>query len=328
MSRVLVLGGAGFIGYHLARHLSDEGAREITLVDDLSRGRLDEELSALLERPGIELVQADLTDPGAWVRLAPAWDQVYMLVAVVGVRNVEADPARVIGVNTRAVLNLVEWLTPAAGTVFFSSTSEAYAGAVSGTLPIPTPEDVPLSVSAIENPRFAYAASKILGEAAVIHGARARGVPYVIGRFHNVYGPRMGFDHVVPELSIRALSREDPFRVYGLDQRRAFCHVADAVEAMTRLMSSPAAEGRIVNIGNDAEETSIERLVGVVLDAAEYTPTLEGLPAPSGSPVRRCPDISRLRALTGFAPKIDLESGVRQTFAWYRDHSGARRPRS
>src|SRR5262249_19526087 len=83
-----------------------------------------------------------------------------------------------------------DWLTPRAGTVFFASTSEAYAGAVSGTLPVPTPENVPLSIGDIENPRFAYAASKILGEAAVIHGARARRVPYVVGRFHNVYGPR------------------------------------------------------------------------------------------------------------------------------------------
>jgi UDP-glucose 4-epimerase/UDP-glucuronate decarboxylase len=136
----------------------------------------------------------------------------------------------------------------------------------------------------------------------------------------------MGFDHVVPELSMRALARENPFRVYGLEQRRAFCHVADAVEAMTRLMAAPAAEGRIVNIGNDSEETSIERLVDVVLRTAGYSPTIAALPAPSGSPARRCPDITRLRMLTGFAPKIDLESGVRQTFAWYRDRSGARRP--
>ena len=325
MSRVLVLGGAGFIGYHLARHLADEGASAITLVDDLSRGRLDEDLSALLGRPGVELVRADLTDPGAWARLAGPWDQTYMLVAVVGVRNVEIDPPRVIRVNTQAVLNLVEWLTPAAGTVFFASTSEAYAGAVHGTLPIPTPEDVPLSVGAIENPRFAYAASKILGEAAVIHGARARRVPYIVGRFHNVYGPRMGFDHVVPELSQRALAREDPFKVYGLEQRRAFCYVTDAVEAMTRLMEAPRAAGQIVNIGN-AEEVSIERLVDIVLRLAEFAPAIERRPAPAGSPSRRCPDISRLRALTGFAPKVDLESGVRLTFAWYRDHSTAGRP--
>lgn len=322
MSRVLILGGAGFIGYHLAGHLADEGVRAITLVDDLSRGRIDDDLSALLARPGVELVRADLTDPKGWAGLTGSWDQVYMLAAIVGVRNVETDPGRVIHVNTRAVLNLVEWLAPSAGIVFFASTSEAYAGAVSGTLPIPTPEDVPLSVSSIENPRFAYAASKILGEAAVIHGARARRVPYIVGRFHNVYGPRMGFDHVVPELSLRALARENPFKVYGLEQRRAFCHVADAVEAMTRLMTAPRAAGQIVNIGNDAEEVSIERLVDLVLRLAEFAPTIEARPAPKGSPSRRCPDITRLRTLTGFAPKIDLESGVRQTFEWYRDRSG------
>lgn len=323
MSRVLILGGAGFIGYHLAGHLADEGVGAITLVDDLSRGRIDDDLSALLARPGVELVRADLTDPKGWAGLTGSWDQVYMLAAIVGVRNVETDPGRVIHVNTRAVLNLVEWLAPSAGIVFFASTSEAYAGAVSGTLPIPTPEDVPLSVSSIENPRFAYAASKILGEAAVIHGARARRVPYIVGRFHNVYGPRMGFDHVVPELSLRALKRENPFQVYGLVQRRAFCHVTDAVEAMTRLMTAPRAAGQIVNIGNDAEEVSIERLVDLVLRLAEFAPTIEARPAPMGSPSRRCPDITRLRTLTGFAPKIDLESGVRQTFEWYRDRSGA-----
>lgn len=325
-NRVLILGGAGFIGYHLARHLTDEGARAITLVDNLSRGRIDDELSGLLGRPGIEFVRADLTDPKAWAGLATAWDQVYMLAAVVGVRNVVTDPGRVIDVNTRTVLNLVDWLTPRAGIVFFASTSEAYAGAANGTLPIPTPEDVPLSIGAIENPRFAYAASKILGEAAVIHGARARGVPYIVGRFHNVYGPRMGFDHVVPELSLRALAREDPFKVYGLEQRRAFCYVTDAVEAMTRLMEAPKAAGQIVNIGNDAEETSVERLVAIVLRLAGFTPAIERRPAPAGSPSRRCPDIRRLRALTGFAPKVDLESGVGLTFAWYRDHSTAGRP--
>jgi UDP-glucuronate decarboxylase len=323
--RVLILGGAGFIGHHLARHLADEGARTITLVDNMSRGRVDDDLAVLLERPSIQLLRADLTDPKAWAGLADAWDEVYMLAAVVGVRNVVTDPSRVIDVNTRAVLNMVDWLTPRAGTVFFASTSEAYAGAVSGTIPVPTPEDVPLSIGAIENPRFAYAASKILGEAAVIHGARARRVPYVVGRFHNVYGPRMGFDHVVPELSLRALAREDPFKVYGLEQRRAFCYVTDAVEAMTRLMATPKAAGQIVNIGNDAEEVPIERLVDIVLRLAEFAPAIERRPAPAGSPSRRCPDISRLRALTGFAPKIDFESGVRQTFAWYRGHSAAGR---
>jgi UDP-glucose 4-epimerase/UDP-glucuronate decarboxylase len=267
----------------------------------------------------VTVVQADLTREDALRELPARWDAVYMLAAVVGVRNVETDPARVIRTNTLALMRLLDWLTPEAGMLFFASTSETYAGGVSaGTVPVPTPEDVPLSVPDVAAPRFAYAASKILGEAAVIHGARARALPSVIGRFHNVYGPRMGADHVIPELSLRALRREDPFRVYGTDQRRAFCHVSDTVEAMVRLVATPAASGRIVNIGNDTEETLIEDLAGLVLREAGFAPRLERVAAPAGSVARRCPDIGRLRELTGFVPKVSLEAGVRETFAWYR----------
>jgi UDP-glucose 4-epimerase/UDP-glucuronate decarboxylase len=203
--------------------------------------------------------------------------------------------------------------------LFFASTSETYAGGVAaGHVPVPTPETVPLGVPDVAAPRFAYAASKMLGEAAVIHTARARGLRAVIGRFHNVYGPRMGTDHVIPELSLRALRREDPFRVFGPEQRRAFCHVADAVEAITRLMATEAAWGQVVNVGNDAEETAIADLVALILRTARFTPTIAARPAPAGSVPRRCPDIGRLRALTGFAPKVGLEAGVGETFDWYR----------
>jgi nucleoside-diphosphate-sugar epimerase len=221
--------------------------------------------------------------------------------------------------NTLALMHLLDWLGPESGVLFFASTSETYAGGVSsGTVPVPTPEEVPLSVEDIRAPRFAYAASKILGEAAVIHTARARGLRAVTGRFHNVYGPRMGVDHVIPELSLRALRGEDPFRLYGAEQRRAFCHVSDAVEAILRLVATEAARGQIVHIGNDNEETVIEDLARLVLREARIAPVLDRVPAPAGSVARRCPDITRLRELTGFVPKVSIEAGVRDTFAWYR----------
>jgi len=318
MAKALILGGAGFIGYHLAARLVSEG-HAVTLVDDLSRGRRDREVEALCLRPGVALVQADLTRHDALAGLPRRWDQVYMLAAVVGVRNVETDPARVVRVNTLSLMHLLDWLGPESGVLFFASTSETYAGGVSaGLVPTPTPEYVPLSVPDVAAPRFAYAASKILGEVAVIHTARARGLRAVIGRFHNVYGPRMGTDHVIPELSLRALRRENPFRVYGADQRRAFCHVSDAVEAMLRIMGLEAAGGQIINIGNDTEETRIEDLARLVLREAGFEPQLDRVPAPAGSVARRCPDIGRLRALTGFVPKVSLEAGVRETFTWYR----------
>jgi UDP-glucuronate decarboxylase len=318
MARALLLGGAGFIGAHLAARLLDDG-HAVTILDDLSRGRRDAELQALTAR-GTTLVEGDLTRADVLDGLSRDWDQIYLLAAVVGVRNVERDPARVLRVNGLSVLHVLDWLPGRGETLFFASTSETYAAGVSaGAVPVPTPETVPLSVPDSAAPRFAYAASKIFGEAAVLHGTRAKGVRCVVGRFHNVYGPRMGADHVIPELSLRALNGENPFRVYGATQRRAFCHVADAVDAMTRLMATPAADRQVVNIGNDAEETVVEDLVALVLRVAGVSPRLERLPAPPGSVERRCPDISRLRSLTGFVPKITLEAGVAETFAWYRD---------
>ncbi|MED7925794.1 NAD-dependent epimerase/dehydratase family protein [Nonomuraea sp. LP-02] len=311
--KVLLLGGAGFIGLHLARRLRADG-HAVTVIDDFSRGRRDDELTAL----DVEVRSADLTDPASYAAIEPGWDQIYMLAAVVGVRNVEKDPARVIRVNTLSMMHLLDWLRPG-DKLFFASTSEAYAGGVTtGLVPVPTAEDVPLVIEDVASPRYTYAISKMLGEAAVLHTARAKGFEAVIGRFHNVYGPRMGADHVIPELSLRAMRGEDPFRLYGADQSRAFCYVDDAVEAMVRLMAEPRAMGQIVHIGNDAE-TNIGDLAKLVLRIAEVSPAIDDVPAPAGSVARRCPDLTLLRELTGYEPRVALEEGVRRTFAWYQE---------
>lgn len=313
--KILVLGGAGFIGLHLTRRLLRDG-HAVTIVDDFSRGRDDPELAAM----NVPVMHADLTNPDSYRALPHGWDQVYMLAAVVGVGNVEQDPARVIRTNTLALLHLLDWLAPGEQ-LFFASTSETYAGGVSvGMAPVPTPETAPLTVEDIAAPRFAYAVSKLHGEAAVIHSAQAKGISYVIGRFHNVYGPRMGTAHVIPELTLRAMRRENPFTVYGTDQSRAFCYVDDATEAMTELMATDAAAGEIVHIGNDTAETNIGDLGKLVTQTAGYSPEIVSRPAPAGSVARRCPDLTKLRTLTGFQPRVSLETGLHRTFAWYRDH--------
>lgn len=317
--RALLLGGAGFIGLHLARRLVADG-HQVTIVDDFSRGRDDRDLAALRADPAVKVISGDLTDPATFAGLPSGWDQIYLLAAVVGVRNVEADPARVVRVNTLAALHLLDWVAPGER-VFFASTSEVYAGGVeAGVVPVPTPEDIPVMVADVAAPRFAYAISKLLGEAAFLHTARAKGFDAVVGRFHNVYGPRMGADHVIPEMSLRALRGEDPFRVPGADQFRAFCHVDDAVEAMLRLMAVPEAAGQIVHIGNDRDETNIGDLAKLVLRLAGASPAIAPLAAPHGSVPRRCPDLSRLRELTGYEPAVPVEEGVRMTYAWYREH--------
>jgi UDP-glucose 4-epimerase/UDP-glucuronate decarboxylase len=247
------------------------------------------------------------------------------------VRNVERDPARVIRVNTLTALHLLDWVADDA-TVFFASTSEVYAGGVdAGIVAVPTAETVPLLVADPGAPRFAYAISKLLGEAAFLHAARAKGIRVVVGRFHNVYGPRMGADHVVPEMLLRAISGENPFVVWGAEQRRAFCYVDDAVEAMVRLMVTPEAAGEIVHIGDDTEPTRIADLASLVLKVTGVSPTVRVEPPPPGSVERRCPDLAKLRHLTGYEPKVPLVEGLRRTMAWYREsvrpgEGGARRP--
>ncbi|GAA1894867.1 NAD-dependent epimerase/dehydratase family protein [Asanoa iriomotensis] len=318
---VLLLGGAGFIGLHLARRLLADGHR-VTIVDDFSRGRDDADLDAIRAYPGVSIRSADLTDPAAWAALPHGWDQVYVLAAVVGVRNVERDPYRTVRVNALVALHALDWLQPGEK-VFFSSTSEVYAGGVdAGIVEVPTSEDVPVMVRDVTAPRFAYAISKLLGEAGFLHAARDKGFSAVVGRFHNVYGPRMGADHVIPEMAMRAFAGEDPFKVWGADQFRAFCHVDDAVEAMLRLMDTPAAFGRIVHIGDDTQETNIADLAKLVLRLTAVEASLEPVPAPAGSVARRRPDLGLLRSLTGYQPSVDLEDGVRRTIDWYKEWSG------
>ena len=318
--RALLLGGAGFIGLHLARRLVGED-HQVTIVDDFSRGRADPELQAVAAHPAVTVVSADLTDPRTWADLPHGWDQVYLLAAIVGVRNVERDPIRTLQVNALTALHLLGWARPEER-VFFSSTSEVYSDGVdAGLVRIPTAEDVPVMIADVTAPRFSYAISKLVGEATFLHGTSTGRLHAVVGRFHNVYGPRMGGDHVVGEMSLRALRREDPFIVWGADQHRSFCYVDDAVEAMLRLMGTPEAAGQIVHIGDDTAETNIADLAKLVLRLSEFSPELRAAPAPAGAVARRFPDLTRLRALTGYAPAVPLEDGVRRTFEWYRDRS-------
>jgi UDP-glucose 4-epimerase len=173
--RILITGGAGFVGYHLVRRLAEEEENEITLADDLSRGRLDDELKAVAARPNVRLVTADLTDPESVRRLDGGYDDVYHLAAVIGVRNVLERPQDVVRVNALATIHLLDWFVAGGGEkLLFSSTSEAYAWTQQFyRLHVPTPEDVPLSLTDLSDPRSSYAGSKIFGELAVTQYCRA-----------------------------------------------------------------------------------------------------------------------------------------------------------
>lgn len=316
--RILITGGSGFIGLHLVMRLAKEDC-ELVLVDNFQRGRKDAEFAALCERPNVTLIAGDLRDPAIRGRLGADYDEVYHLAALLGVANVLNRPVDVLRVNALMTAEVLEWFVGGGGKkIMFSSTSEAYAWTQQfHALPIPTPEDVPLAITDLGNPRTTYSASKVFGELCVTQYAQQAKLPYIITRYHNVYGPRMGYDHVIPQLYERALGGERPLTVYSADHLRAFCYVDDAVNATIAAMRTPAAENQVFNIGNDGEETEIADLARRILAKVGAPPDIVPVPAVNDPIKRRCPDVSKARRVLGYSPAIDLDRGLDLTLAWY-----------
>lgn len=326
--RVLITGGAGFVGFHLAEALAREPQTRILLVDNFVRGRKDEDLERLTNLPNVEVRAADLTDPAVFGTLGSGYDEVYHLAAIIGVENVLARPHEVIRVNAMSTLLLLDWAVKGgARKVLFSSTSEAYAWTQQfHALPIPTPEAVPLALTDLKNPRSSYAGSKIFGELAVTQYGLMHGMPITIVRYHNVYGPRMGHEHVIPQVYKRVLGGETPLKVYSPEHQRAFCYVSDAVEATIAGMRRPEADGATINIGNDRAEVTIQRLAGMIQTWAQKTALQDPQPAAHDPIARRVPDITAARRLLGFEPKVDLPAGLDLTLRWYAHAYGASTP--
>lgn len=320
VKKILITGGAGAIGFHLARDLARQG-HLVTIFDNLYRqgGSLDGELKKLFALKNVKFILGDLTKTGDFKKLRGGFDFVYHLAAVNGTRFFYEKPEEVLKFNILAVLNILEWFkNQTRGKILFSSSSETYASTVSFMKgPLPTPEDVILSINDPFNPRFSYAGSKIIGELLFINYARKYQFPYSIVRYHNHYGPKMGFDHVIPEFILRILKRENPFRIYGAQNTRSFCFASDTIRATKLVMNSKKTNSQIIHIGNDSEEIKMVDLAKKLFKIAGYSAKIEILPAPKGSVNRRLPDISKLRKLTGFKPKVDLDQGLKITFDWY-----------
>ncbi len=324
--KILITGGAGFIGYHLAGHLLKEyGDRaEIVLVDNFERGKADEDFKNLLDDKRVNFLELDLTDPASYEKLGVGYDHVYHLAAINGTKNFYEMPDEVLRINTLSLIYMLEWFKKynRDGKFCFTSSNEAYAGGLNafGKLPIPTPEKVPLVVDDPHNPRWSYAATKLAGELFVIHYAAKHNFRALIVRPHNFYGPRAGFDHVIPEFSLRISKKIDPFSIFGADDTRTFCYISDAVRAMRLLMDSKETDARpieTVHIGN-TDEITIKELAERMFKVVGWSPKeLDIKSSPKGSVKRRLADISKLRRLTGWKPEISLDEGLKKTYEWY-----------
>ena len=318
--KILLLGGAGFIGLNLASYICDNSNYHITIADNLSRGRMDKYLSSLIEDNDIKFIEADFTDPKSFLLLEADYDQCYMLASVVGVENTLSKPHEVIRINTSLILNTLEWLkTSNIRKVVFTSTSENYAGTIDTFgYKIPTPEDIPLSIADISHPRYTYAVTKILGESGFLNYAKVFDFECTVVRYHNVIGPRMGFKHVIPHLAERFIKGEEPFLMYGHDQTRSFCYVSDAVEATFLAMESINTNGEIYHIGTE-QEITIEQLIKAAGKFFKYSGKYESATTYPGSTGRRCPDITKASDHFSYKPKISWQKGLEKTLEWYED---------
>ena len=322
MKKVLLLGGAGFIGYNISKYLAKKGGYEITIADNFFRagGKIDNMLQSLVDENGIRIISGDFTNSNCFSELEKDYDNVYMLASVVGVDYVNEMPHEIIRINTSLIYNTLEWLKRSkCGKVVFTSTSECYAGAIEAfDYPIPTPENVPLTINDITHPRFTYAVTKMLGESGFIQYANKLGFECTIVRYHNVYGPRMGFKHVVPHLVQRFLNGENPFKIYGAEQTRAFNYIDDAVNG-TVLAMEKGGNGEIYHIGTQ-EEITIKELIKYTGKLMGFNGDYVDAPTYPGSVTRRCPDISKAKKDLNYEPRVNWKDGLKKTINWYVDY--------
>ena len=316
MARVAVTGAAGFIGAYLVRELLERG-HEVLAIDNLLRGRASR-LDDVLEE--ITLVGVDVRDAPALTDALTGTDAVFHLAAINGTENFYTRPRLVLDVGVRGALAVTEACI-AAGVpdLVVASSAEVYQTPAL----VPTPETVPMVIPDSLNPRYSYGGSKLVSELIAFNYGRDELEKVQVFRPHNVYGPDMGWKHVIPQLVAKAKAAlEDGTSRIELQgdgsETRAFCHVDDIVAGILTMWQHGETMS-VYHVGS-MHEVTIAELTRTVAHAVGLDDVeLVAGPAPGGGTPRRCPDTAKLQAL-GFEPVVDLATGIKQTADWYLAH--------
>ncbi len=311
----LVTGGAGFIGSSLVRRLLQDG-HGVRVFDNQSRGRAARLADV---RAHVEFIEADVRDADAVRRAARGVDSLCHLAAVNGTEWFYSKPETVLDVGVKGIVNTIDaCLKHGVPEFVLASSSEVYQTSAA----IPTDETAPLSVPDPLNPRFSYGGGKIISELMALNYGRSHLERVLVFRPHNVYGPDMGGEHVIPQFILRADAlaaehRDDviPFPIQGDGtQTRAFVHIDDFTDGLATVLEK-GAHLNIYHVGNDVEVT-VRRLVELIFDHIGRKFEIVPGTLTAGSPGRRCPDIDKLRAL-GYRPRVTLRDGLAGTIDWY-----------
>lgn len=322
--KILVTGGAGFIGSHLVERLIGSGA-SVTVVDDLSTGN-EANLSKVASHPGLRFVKTSISNCQHLTEFVGESESVYHLAATVGVELVVKSALHVL----QSSFNETEVLFQAAAAhktrVLLTSTSEVYGKSNKAEFS----EEDDLIIGPPDCARWSYACSKLMDEFLALAYAREIGLPVVIARLFNTVGPRQTgrFGMVLPRF-INAARRGEPLRVFGDgSQTRCFCHVADVVDSLLKLQTTTDAAGEVFNIGS-TEELSILELAQLVIRVLNSSSTIELIPyetayAPGfADMLRRKPKTDKLLRVAGIRPSTPLVEIIRLTDEWFATHSAA-----
>lgn len=314
--RILITGGAGFIGSHLAERLVAEG-HTVCALDDLSTGTLAN-LAALSNNNNFSFVKGDILDRDLVQDLTDQADVIFHLAAAVGVKLIMDEPSKSILTNVTGTENVLQAALKDKKPVYLASTSEVYGK----TTKFPFQEDDDLTIGATVNLRWCYASAKQLDEFLALAYAREQDLPVVILRFFNTTGPRQTgrYGMVLPNFVQSALDGK-PLMVHGTgEQSRCFGHVFDVIESLIRLMDTPEAVGQVFNIGT-SEEVTIRNLAEKVIDLTGSSSQVQLIPYSDVYPEgfedmnRRFPDVSKLQNMIGFKPERSLETIITDIIA-------------
>jgi len=323
--RILITGGAGFIGSHLAERYLERG-EEVDVLDDLSTGSIDN-IQLLTRHPRFKYHIDSVTNHRSTAKLVEASDLVVHLAAAVGVRLVVQSPVRTIETNIKGTEVVLRLAAKKRKRVLIASTSEVYGKRTS----VPFREDDDLLMGPPNKGRWSYACSKALDEFLALAYWKERRVPTVIVRLFNTVGPRQTgrYGMVVPTFVRQALEQR-PLTIFGDgSQTRCFAHVHDVVGAIMSLAEHPYAVGEVFNVGNDQEITIRDLADRIRHRTGSFSP-IQFVPYERAHEEgfedmqRRVPDLSKLRELTGYEPKWDID-GILDSVIAHESQGGERR---
>jgi UDP-glucose 4-epimerase len=306
--RVLVTGGAGFIGSHLTERLLKDG-HEVATIDNLSTGSL-KNIENFKEYSGFEFVKGNIRDEEIMEPLVEHSDMIFHLAAAVGVKLIAEDPVLTIETNISGTEIVLDIANKFSKKIFLASSSEVYGK--SEAVPFREEDDIVLGSTSFS--RWAYACSKAIDEFLGLAFYQQYGLSVVIGRFFNTIGPRQTgqYGMVVPRFVQKAL-KDEPIQICGTGkQTRCFCYVDDLVEAVIRLMNCEHADGKVYNIGS-SEEISIEELADKIINMTGSKSQKRFVPyelvygRPIDDMMRRVPDLERIKKTIGWESKTPLD---------------------